>query len=146
MAICYSALLTLYDSYSCTERAISSGPEAQLVMQSEAIEGLREYSAAVMNLAGRVRGHIDRGGLQRLSPLVIDSLYQAAANYAWYVRESSDPMCGERLAELKELLMLCDKRWRVSGQYLALICDFWERFEFSKVVLIRDEDGRLRVG
>jgi hypothetical protein len=146
MAICYSALLTLYDGYSCSERAVPNGPESQLVMQKEAIDGLSEYSAAVMTLARRVRQFIDRDGVGRLSPLLIDSFYQAAANYAWYVRESSDPVCGERLAELKELLTVCDKRWRVAGQYYNLVCDFWQRFEFSTVQLVRDEDGVLRVG
>lgn len=36
---------------------------------------------------------------------------------AWYVRETSDPTCGERLAELKDLLNLIHRRWRVAGQY-----------------------------
>ncbi|KAK3116945.1 hypothetical protein LTR53_002168 [Teratosphaeriaceae sp. CCFEE 6253] len=121
MAICYSALLTLYDSYSCTERAIPNGPEEQLLMQKESVSGLQELSATVMHLAGRVRGHIDSEGLDRLSPLTIDCFYQAAANYAWYVRESSDPACGEKLAELKELLRIISRKWRVAGEYLQII-------------------------
>lgn len=116
MAVCYSGLLTLYDSYSCSERAVSNGPETQLQMQKESIEGLSTFSAAVLHFGRRVRNFLERGGLERLSPLVIDCLYQAAANYAWYVRESSDPACGERLVELKELLTICDRRWRVAGK------------------------------
>lgn len=133
MAICYSALLTLYDAYSCTERTIPNGPESQLVIQKESIDGIADISATVMHLARRIRSFIDRAGLSRLSPLTIDCLYQAAANYAWYVRESSDPACGERLAELKELLIICDRRWRVAGQYLSLICGSWEHHDFSPV-------------
>lgn len=46
---------------------------------------------------------------------------------AWYVRESSDPACTERLMELKELLSILDKRWKVAGQYLLIIEEFWNR-------------------
>ena len=80
MAICYSGLLTLYDQYACTGRAVENAPETQLVMQKEAIDGLGEISSQAMDLARRVRNFIDRAGLQRVSPLVVDSLYQAAAN------------------------------------------------------------------
>ena len=97
-------------------------------MQKESLEGLSEISATVMHLAHRVRNFIGKDGLQRLSPLVIDCLYQAAANYAWYVRESSDLVCGERLAELKEILTQCNAKWRVAGQYLIVVYDFWSRF------------------
>ena len=100
-------------------------------MQGESLEGLSEISATVMSLAHRVRNFLDKGYLQLLSPLVIDSLYQAAANYAWYVRESSDPACGEQLVELKDLLTRCNEKWRVSGQYLIVVYDFWSRFAES---------------
>ncbi|KAK3670152.1 hypothetical protein LTR78_009999 [Recurvomyces mirabilis] len=146
MGIAYSALFVLYDTYSCTERAVLNGPEAQLVMQKAAIEGLSEFSAIVMRLARHVRYYIETEGLVRLPVFVIDSFYQAAANYAWYVRESSDPVCGKRLQELKELLGVCEKRWRVAGQYSSLVSDFWQRFEFSTVHVVRDEEGNVRVG
>ena len=31
--------------------------------------------------------------------------------------------------ELKELLVLLDRRWKVAGQYLRIIEDFWDRVE-----------------
>lgn len=148
MAICYSGLLTLYDTYSCSERAMESAGEPQLLMQKESIEGLSEYSGRVVELARKVRSVIERDGTGRLSPMIIDAFYNAAANCkpnchggtahdlaqatdtcadAWYVRESSDPACGERLIELKELLVLLDRRWKVAGQYLFIIGDFWNR-------------------
>ncbi|KAF2170076.1 hypothetical protein M409DRAFT_64442 [Zasmidium cellare ATCC 36951] len=133
MAICYSGLLTLYDQYACTERAMENAPETQLVMQKEAIDGLGDISSQAMDLARRVRTFVDRAGLQRVSPLVVDSLYQAAANYAWYVRESSSPECAERLAELKEILLLLDRRWKVAGEYIKII----EATEFHLASAIR---------
>lgn len=47
---------------------------------------------------------------------------------AWYVRESSSPECAERLAELKEILLLLDRRWKVAGQYLFHLNQFWEGY------------------
>ncbi|KAF7192722.1 hypothetical protein HII31_05948 [Pseudocercospora fuligena] len=131
MAICYSALLTLYDQYSCSEgkRHIENAPETQLVMQKESIDGLGEVAALVVTLARRVRSFIERAGLGRLSPFVIDSLYQSAANYAWYVRESSDQDCQARLTELKEVLNMCERRWKVAGAYLSSLYDFWDKVD-----------------
>lgn len=80
MGICYSALLELYDSYSCTERAVPNGPETQLEMQKVSIEGISEISGTVLHLAQRIRKFIERAGLRQVSPFVIDALYQAAAN------------------------------------------------------------------
>lgn len=80
MAICYSSLLTLYDSYSCTERAHDNAGEDQLLMQQESIEGLREYSERVLELARRVKAIIERHGTSGLSPMIVDSIYQGAAN------------------------------------------------------------------
>ena len=80
MAMCYSGLLTLYDAYSCTERVHEHQCETQLVMQKESIEGLSEFSGRVVQLAQRIRGVIDSDGIGRLNPMVIDCVYQAAAN------------------------------------------------------------------
>ncbi|KAH9818145.1 Fungal specific transcription factor domain [Teratosphaeria destructans] len=119
MAITYSALLELYEAYSCTERAVPNGPETQLQMQQEAIAGISDITTQVLYLARRVRNFISRAGIGRFSPFTLDALYQGAANFAWYVRESSDPACGERLLEIKEVLLLCEKRWKVAGQYIC---------------------------
>ena len=150
VAICYSSLLTLYDTYSCTENAILGTGEDRLIVQQESIEGLREYSGRVLQLARRVKTIINQHGSSGLSPMIIDSIYQGAANcespamiptlrsaplthspYAdcWYFRESSDPGHGEKLAELKEVLAMLDRRWRVAGQYLFYVTEV-EKWEF----------------
>ncbi|KAK5113949.1 hypothetical protein LTR62_003072 [Meristemomyces frigidus] len=141
IAISYSALLTLYDAYSCTSHAIPNGPETQLQMQNLAIEGMREFSNLVRGLAGHVKTLIEREGLEQLPVFVIEAFYQAAANYAWYVRESSDPECGVRLGELKEVLGLCDRRWRVAGRYHGFVCEVWERGEFGTAMVRVEGEG-----
>lgn len=99
MAIAYSGLLTLYDAYSCTEQASTlhlageAGPgaehgrgtglsmgEEQLQMQQASIHGLEEISSRVLFLARRVRRNVDTKGVAAVSPLVVDAIYQAAAN------------------------------------------------------------------
>ncbi|USW53994.1 hypothetical protein Slin15195_G073130 [Septoria linicola] len=130
MAICYSGLLTLYDAYSCTDRGKNETTETQLQMQKESIDGLREVTAQALQLARRVLAFVEQSGIGKLSPLVIDSLYQAAANYAWYVRESSDAECREHLRQIKEIMLLIDKRWRVAGQYLSTVVSFWEDLQY----------------
>ena len=80
LAICYSSLLTLYDAYSCTEKLMENAGEDQLVFQQESIDGLSEYSSRVFDLARRVREIIERDGTAGLSPMIVDSIYQGAAN------------------------------------------------------------------
>jgi hypothetical protein len=80
LSVCYSGLLVMYDNYSCTERAPENAPETHLVMQQDSIEGLSVISNQIVVLARRLRGHIEQGGMQLLSPMVVDCFYQAAAN------------------------------------------------------------------
>ena len=80
MAIVYSALLTLYDAHSCTDRSVNHQCEAQLVVQKECIDGLSEVSGRVVQLARKIRNVADTKGLGYLNPLVVDCIYQAAAN------------------------------------------------------------------
>lgn len=85
MAIVFSALLTLYDQYGCTERYIENGPESQLVMQQESIDGLRDVTELALKMARRVREYIGSGDrLGEISPLTLDALYQAAANCTYH--------------------------------------------------------------
>jgi hypothetical protein len=80
MAILYSALLTLYEAYSCSETATEPTCEAQLVVQKECIDGLSEVSGRVLDLARKIRSVAETKGLGCLSPLVIDCIYTATAN------------------------------------------------------------------
>ena len=80
MAILYSALLTLYDAHSCTDRSTEQHCEAQLIVQKECIDGLSEVSGRVVELARKIRNVADTKGLGYCNPLVIDSIYQSAAN------------------------------------------------------------------
>ncbi|KAI7181532.1 hypothetical protein KC324_g8617, partial [Hortaea werneckii] len=134
LAICYSALLTLYDAYGCSERSVPDAPESQLVMQKESIQGIAEVCESVLLLGRKIGQRIELGeGLGRLSPLTVECMYEAGASYAWYLRETSNPQYGEKLAEVKELLRLFERRWRVAGDYIRII----EATEYQLVSAIR---------
>ncbi len=80
LAMTYSGLLTLYDAYSCTESARESGGEPQLLMQKQSIDGLKEVSNRTIDLSRQIRRIIEDGKLDKISPMIIDCIYQAAAS------------------------------------------------------------------
>nr|POE79856.1 putative transcriptional regulatory protein [Quercus suber] len=131
IAICYSALLELFDGYSCTERTIPNAPGTQFVMQEESINGTTEISNKVMDFARRTKSFIASAGLDRVSPFVIDALYQAAANFACNHNESSDIRSAQCYMELKELLTVLNKRWRVAEAYISIVDGFWMQRKFG---------------
>lgn len=80
LSICYSAMLTLYDAYSCPDSIPEGAPEAHLVVQKFSIEGLAVVSDKVLSLAQSARSYIDIWEPDKLSPFTLDCFYQAAAN------------------------------------------------------------------
>ncbi|KAI6807940.1 hypothetical protein KC332_g13203 [Hortaea werneckii] len=146
LAICYSALLTLYDAYGCSERLVPDAPESQLVMQKESIQGIAEVCESVLLLSRKIRQRIELGeSLGRLSPLTIECIYEAGASYAWYLRETSEPHYAEKLAEVKELLRLCERKWRVAGDYIRIIEATEYQLEDSQGMVGRSK-GKQREG
>nr|POE69106.1 putative transcriptional regulatory protein [Quercus suber] len=131
LAICYSALLELFEGYCCTERTPLNASETQLVMQRESIGGIFEISDTIMVFARRTKTFIETAGLGRISPFVIDALYQAAANFAWTFNESSDARSAQCFVELKELLSVLNKRWRVAEAYTSILDGFWMQAKFG---------------
>ena len=51
-------------------------------MQKESIDGLSEISGRIVNLARKMKRVIESQGTDVLSPMVVDCIYQAAANCA----------------------------------------------------------------
>ncbi|KAF2236031.1 hypothetical protein EV356DRAFT_464035 [Viridothelium virens] len=120
MAICYSALLVLYEAYVCTE-GIPKKTAAHVEIQESAINGLKEISGEVLRFCKRIKSFLDLNGLVKLSPFVADCLYQAAANYAWYVKESENPESLAMLQEIKSILVMIEPQWKVAGEYLRIV-------------------------
>lgn len=121
LALCHSARLNLYDMYSCidTTNVTGAGSSARLEMQKAAIGGLEDVSTEVFKLAKTIRQVIELEGLAKVSPLVVECLYQAAANYAWYIRETSKSKYHEMLIEVKGILHLIGYKWGAASKCLT---------------------------
>ncbi|KAF2858075.1 hypothetical protein K470DRAFT_222009 [Piedraia hortae CBS 480.64] len=114
LAICYNALLSLYETYSRREKSPSN---KQVPLQNESTEGLSNISIAVLTLSRRIR----MANIQLITPFVIPCLYNAAKVLAMFVK--SNPTCVEHVEELKDCLSFVGQRWRVCGLYFDIL---WE--------------------
>ncbi|KAK3072135.1 hypothetical protein LTR53_007366 [Teratosphaeriaceae sp. CCFEE 6253] len=126
MALCCSALLALYDIHSCIDTgSMESGGRnmgVRVELQELAIEGFKRVSLTILDLAEEIReASRTTTSLDCISPLVFNALYQAAGTYAWYARENGSASHVESLEKLRAVMALLESRWRVAGDYLALL-------------------------
>ncbi|KAF2999981.1 hypothetical protein E8E14_006999 [Neopestalotiopsis sp. 37M] len=121
--LCFSALLTLYDHYSCAEtssaeqRANSQWNE----MHRIALSGLKEVSGRVTEFALAIMNIADLGGILHVSPLVSDCLYQAGANYVWYLCETGNEEYQNLQNVIRNALELVGTRWRAPREYIHIL-------------------------
>ncbi|KAF2170319.1 hypothetical protein M409DRAFT_51378 [Zasmidium cellare ATCC 36951] len=118
-ALCYSALMLLYDVHSCVEvdevEACGGNRGLRLDLQQLAIDGSKELAYQVHSFAMELeQAHtINRGCL---SPLVMYCLYSASGTFAWYVRESGDEKRLRCLNDLRRVLGLLQEKWQTAGE------------------------------
>ncbi|RDW73170.1 fungal specific transcription factor-containing protein [Coleophoma cylindrospora] len=131
MALTFSALCTICEVYSCpTSADISKTPEAA-AMQVQALDGLKTVSRSIVDFAEKVNLATQHPqDLDRVSPLVMDALYSAAANNAWLVRENGDENSQMALESLRHCLRRLGARWRNAAEYLRIL----EAQEFTYAV------------
>ena len=130
LALTFSALCTLCDKYSRPKGGKSPGNESS-DMLVQAIEGLKTVSSSIVNFVN----HIDVNtqtvqDLDRISPIIMDALYSAAANCAWMVRESGDEVYQNALDAIRICLRKLETRWRNAAEYARIL----EAQEFSYAV------------
>lgn len=118
-ALCHSALLHLYDTYCCTENteANQMGCENLLEMQRLAISGLKEMPNTVFLFSKRLQAVTELGGMLRMSPLVCDCLYQAAATYLWYTLETGGQDYLPMANTIKDVLGILGTRWNSASKF-----------------------------
>lgn len=121
--ICFSALFSLYDCYSCPEhsREEHRGHQKLMEMQKQAIEGLKEMTDQVVQLARRVQAVAELGGMLKTSPFISDCLYQAAATSLWGLRETGNQDYETMAAVTRRTLELLSTRWRCPGKFSGLV-------------------------
>ncbi|KAK7219015.1 hypothetical protein V2G26_007018 [Clonostachys chloroleuca] len=122
-ALCHSALLHLYDAYCCTENSEANqmGCENLLEVQRLAISGLKEIPNAVFLFSKRLQAVTELGGMLRMSPLVCDCLYQAAATYLWYTLETGGQDYLPMANTIKDVLGILGTRWNSAREYIAIL-------------------------
>ena len=123
-ALCFSALLLLYDVHSCVEvdeiEACGGSKGLRLDLQQLAIDGMDIVASQVCSFADELDRYIHSqpsGGLHSVSPLVLNCLYSAAGVFAWRFREAEDDDHLFRLNKLREMLASFREAYPVAGGY-----------------------------
>lgn len=121
LALAYSTLCILCDSYSCPKSCAASTPEAA-AMQAQAVDGLKTASSSIVEFSNHINNATPLPqDLDRISPIIMDALYSAAANYAWLVRESGDEDSQRALDSIRYSLRRLGSRWRNAAEYLRIL-------------------------
>ncbi|KAE8451392.1 hypothetical protein EG329_004021 [Mollisiaceae sp. DMI_Dod_QoI] len=121
LALTYSAICTLCDSYSCPKGCTATTPEAA-AMQAQAVDGLKTVSRSIVEFSDQINAATPQPhDLDRISPIIMDALYSAAANYAWLVRESGDESSQMALDSIRYSLRRLGTRWRNAAEYLRIL-------------------------
>lgn len=118
-ALCYSALMLLYDVHACVEvddvEACGGNRGKRLDLQQLAIDGWRDLAMQVHAFALELEwAHTSNGGA--VNPLVLYCLYSAAGTFAWYVRESGNEKHLAHLNDLRRVLGLLQEKWQTAGE------------------------------
>lgn len=127
VAICFSARLVLYDMYACNEQYTAGRARIaeETEMQRASMEGLKEVSNGVSNLAQHISSAamMTTEPLLSKSPLVCNCLYEASLQWAWFIREDGSLEGVARLKAIVELLKETGRKWQVSGKaFRSLVC------------------------
>ncbi|CZR55060.1 related to Zn(II)Cys6 transcriptional activator [Phialocephala subalpina] len=121
LALTYSAMCALCDSYSCPKGCTAKTPEAA-AMQAQAVSGLKTVSGFIVEFSNRINANTPNAhDLDRVSPIIMDALYSGASNYAWLVRESGDESSQQALDAIRYSLRRLGTRWRNAAEYLRLL-------------------------
>ena len=132
LSLTYSTLCVLCEEYSCPDSAGCNTVSTEKAdMQTKAIDGIKTVAASIVDFAERINAAThDPRDLDRLSPMIMDSVYAAAANFAWLVRETGDESYQMALDSLRHCLRRFGTRWRNAGEYLRIL----EAKEFTYAV------------
>ncbi|KAH6976677.1 hypothetical protein EDB80DRAFT_302091 [Ilyonectria destructans] len=123
MALCLSALLSLYDKYSCIENADVNQLRSLNFreMHKIAIAGVKEASNSVHKFSEGIRAAADLGGMLKTSPLVCDCLYQAVATYLWRMQETGSSEFVPRVMGIMDLLKMLGTKWKSPREYVKIL-------------------------
>ncbi|KAF2108350.1 hypothetical protein BDV96DRAFT_692724 [Lophiotrema nucula] len=124
IGICRSAQIALYDHYTCALFDVNGGmgTPAQLSMQQLALAGLKSICTAMSVLAQQMCEWINNGvDPSQINPFVCNSLYAAAMNYSWYIRETRQLELDTPLSVILATLRALGSRWTVAREYVKVL-------------------------
>lgn len=126
LALCCSARMTLYDKYGCNEPdelqygSPSRFPE-ESEMQAISLDHLQKVvSGQVLNLARAVL-QVGVEGVELMSPMLIESIYHAATECQWFIREGIGHTMERAHKLFAEALGILSRRWKLAGKFLHII-------------------------
>lgn len=122
LSLAYSTLCQLCEIYSCPESsgAIASADNSNMV--GKAVNGLKEAAEHMVVFARHLDTNLPQPhDLDKVSPIVMDAIYSAAANFAWLVRESGSEDRLDKLNILRSCLKRFGTRWRNAAEYLRIL-------------------------
>ncbi|KAA8575522.1 hypothetical protein MFRU_002g00320 [Monilinia fructicola] len=123
LAIIYSAIIALLDPYSCpTDRSCGAASSSEKgIMMNQAIKGLQDFSHSVVEFSERVNNQAQtQQDLDKVSPLIMDSLWAAGQHYMWVWKESRDAQSQVALESIRNCLRKFQTRWRNAAEYLRI--------------------------
>ncbi|KAH8698843.1 hypothetical protein BGW36DRAFT_318480 [Talaromyces proteolyticus] len=115
-----SARFTLYDPYSCTGSNHGRATVEEIQMQSISLDGLKNTASDVLQYLQHLHSYV-KPDLTRASPLLCDSIYQAATTFLWLQQENGDPQATMGLITLTDILQEWSARWNLAWEYLKLL-------------------------
>lgn len=122
MAICYSAQLTLYDAYMCTDvddvRGI--GIQEQMEMQQIAISCMKDTCLAVHQFANALSRVSELEGPSKVTPLSTDCLYQTNMLLLFHIRETGNREYVPALGDIMNALKMLGRWWDVASNKFRL--------------------------
>lgn len=148
LCLARSALIATLDAYSCPESFKDSCAVSREIAEQEArlqlrsVEAIKVAATAVSDVARKLLPLLGAGGydmsggdseqrrhdsltqsmnLSRLSPLVLDAMYGAAATLHWMWKEMGDFEAGVALDLLKQCFTRISSRWRLANEYAGII-------------------------
>jgi hypothetical protein len=126
LALTFTALCKLCDRYSRPSKSSGSNEtplsSAAITMQGQAIDGIKTVSQSIVEFSQKLEEATSTSqDFDRVSPIIMDALYAAAANYAWFVRENGDENSQKALDSLRQCLRNLGSRWRNAAEYLRIL-------------------------
>lgn len=143
LAIIHSAIIALLDPYSCPpDRSCGAANSSEKgVMMNQAIKGLQDFSQSVIQFAERIDNQAQtQQDLDKVSPLIMDSLWAAGQHFMWAWKESRNPQSQEALETIRNCLRRFQSRWRNAAEYLRIF-DGQEFGQFTSALGSRNQSA-----